>query len=69
MADLYTSEKLILDVLRSSVVPLSFEEIIARLPDLSWNQVFLSVDAMSRRGEIILRRQGYEYEVHAHAVC
>ena len=54
-------ERLILDLLRSGRVPLTFEEIIARLPELSWNQVFLSVDTLSRQGEIVLTRHGFDY--------
>ena len=33
------------------------------LPELSWNQVFKTVDELSRRGEIILLRRGFEYEI------
>jgi len=28
------------------------EEIVALCPDLTWNQVFLAIDHLSRRGEI-----------------
>ncbi|UVT16089.1 MAG: hypothetical protein H8K04_00540 [Nitrospira sp.] len=28
------------------------EEIVALCPDLTWNQVFLAIDELSRRGEI-----------------
>ena len=59
------SDRLVLDVLRSSSVSLTFEEVIARLPELSWNQVFLTVDALSRSGEIILSRRGFEYQATA----
>ena len=30
---------------------------------LSWVDVFRAVDALSRRGTIILRRRGFDYEV------
>ena len=58
-------ERLILNLLRSAAKPLSFEEIIRKLPELSWNQVFLNVDALSRRGDIILSRRGFEYQAMA----
>ena len=57
-----TSEGLILDLLglRNS---LTLEQVVTLLPELSWNQVFKTVDDLSRRGEIILLRRGYEYEI------
>ena len=33
--------------------------------NLGWNQVFFAVDALSRRGEIILIKQRFDYEVMA----
>ena len=60
-----SADRLVLNVLRSSAAPLTFEEIIARIPELSWNQVFLTVDALSRSGEIILSRAGFEYQAIA----
>lgn len=36
----------------------SLEEVIAGCPNLSWNQVFLEVDRLSRDGQIELTRQG-----------
>ena len=58
MDALQRADRLVLDVIQSRVVPLTFEEIIDKIPELSWNQVFLAVDALSRRGEIILSRRG-----------
>ena len=58
-------DSLILDLLRSTSTPLTFEQIIAQLPELSWNQVFLGVDALSRQGDIILKRRGFEYQATA----
>ncbi len=57
-----TSEGLILDLLglRKS---LTLEQVVTLLPELSWNQVFKTVDELSRRGEIILIRRGFEYEI------
>ena len=37
--------------------------VVTLLPELSWNQVFKTVDELSRRGEIILFRRGFEYEI------
>ena len=62
MEVLRRADNLILDVLRSNASPLTCEEINARIPELSWNQVFLSIDAMSRSGEVILHRRGSEYQ-------
>jgi len=57
-----TSEGLILDLLclRKS---LTLEQVVTLLLELSWNQVFKTVDELSRRGEIILLRRGFEYEI------
>ena len=57
-----TSEGLILDLLglRNS---LTLEQVVTLLPELSWNQVFKTVDELIRRGEIILLRRGFEYEI------
>jgi hypothetical protein len=55
-------EELVLGVLRSSG-SLTIEQATAKLPELSWNELFHAVDALSRRGMIILRRRGFEYEL------
>jgi predicted transcriptional regulator len=60
-------EDLVLHLLESSSTPLTLDEVTERLR-LSWNQVFLAVDSLSRRGGIILKRRGYEYEVSARRV-
>jgi hypothetical protein len=39
------------------------DEFIEHIPELTWNQVFQSVDALCRRGVISLRRRGFNYEV------
>jgi hypothetical protein len=65
MDALQRADRLVLDVIRSSGTRVTFAEIIDRLPELSWNQVFLAVDALSRRGEIILSRRGFEYQATA----
>lgn len=56
------SEDLVLRCLRLNEA-LSLEQITERVPDLSWNDVFHAVDALSRRGDLILRRKGFTYYV------
>lgn len=34
------------------------EELVARCPQTTWNQVFLALDTLSRLGEVTLRQQG-----------
>ncbi len=58
----YGPETLVLDVVNSEG-SVTMEQLLAKLPQLSWNQVFHSVDALSRHGGIRLRRKGGEYEV------
>ncbi len=55
-------EDLILDVLSSGEV-LTLEQLIAEVPELSWSQLFHAVDALSRHGDIALRRRGFQYEL------
>jgi hypothetical protein len=39
------------------------EELFDVIPELSWAQLFMGIDMLSRRGEIQLRRQGFTYTV------
>ena len=39
------------------------EQLPSCLPGSTWNQVFMSVDALSRQGAVRLRRRGCDYEV------
>ncbi len=57
-----SSETIILDLLRLRR-SLRLEQVVAMAPELTWNQIFTTVDQLSRRGEIILLRRGFEYEV------
>jgi hypothetical protein len=41
----------------------SVEELLDQLPEVSWSQLFLAIDVLSRRGDIELRRQGFTYSV------
>ena len=55
-------ESLIAELLRARR-SLTLEKVVALLPELSWNQVFRTIDDLSRRGEIVLLRRGFDYEV------
>ena len=52
-----TVEDLIINIVRRVHV-CDMEEIARQRPDLTWNQVFLAVDRLSRRGEIRLVPKG-----------
>ena len=39
------------------------EEILDHVPELSWAQLFLAIDSLSRRGDVELRRQEFTYTV------
>ena len=41
------------------------EAILSCLPESTWNEVFTSVDKLSRHGAICLRRRGFDYELWA----
>lgn len=41
------------------------EDLLASLPEFTWNQVFSLVDELSRRELICLRRRGFDYELQA----
>jgi hypothetical protein len=55
-------ETIVLEVLQAHSEPLTIDEILARLPDLRWGDIFLTLDTLSRRGEIVARRRGFDYE-------
>ena len=42
---------------------LTLEQVVTLLPELSWNQVFKTIDELSRHGKIILLRRGFDYEI------
>ena len=42
---------------------LTLGQVVTLLPELSWNQVFKTIDELSRRGNIILLRRGFDYEI------
>lgn len=57
-------EALVLAALRSNEA-LTMEQMKEVLPQLSWWELFRAVDELSRRGDLILRRKGFDYELQA----
>ncbi len=53
-------ESAIMDLLHAAG-KLTVEEIVALVPSLSWSQLFLAMDVLSRTGDVILRREGFTY--------
>jgi hypothetical protein len=49
-------EEAVIEMLRKSG-PCSFDDLIRYLPDLSWSEVFVAVDRMSRDGQLLIRRR------------
>ncbi len=56
------NEAMVLKILKGPE-PITLEGVVSLLPELSWNQLFQTVDALSRRGEIALRRRRFDYEL------
>ena len=56
------NEAMVLDLLRLER-SMKLEHLVSLLPQLSWNQVFHCVDRLSRRGDIILLRRGFDYKL------
>ncbi len=57
MTQQLTAEDLIIDIVRSAHI-CDLEEVARQCTDLTWNQVFLAVDRLSRSGEINLVPMG-----------
>jgi hypothetical protein len=57
-----TVDTLVLETLRTSS-PLTMDQLVSRLPELRWNELFHAIDLLSRQGKIILQRRGFEYDV------
>lgn len=55
-------EQLILEQLRKSG-RCTVEEMLERVPELTWGQLFLAMDLLSRRGEVELSREGFTYSL------
>ena len=53
----------VMDIVRRSP-GCDIEEILHECPSLTWNQVFLEIDQLSREGDVVLKlRQGGHYSV------
>ena len=59
-------EQLVLEALQYADV-LTMEQMIGRLPELSWSELFHAVDSLNRQRVIILGRRGFDYEVETKA--
>lgn len=59
-AECAQEESAIMDLLSVSG-KLTVEEVVARIPDFSWSQLFLAMDELSRTGDVILRREDFTY--------
>ncbi|MEW6247745.1 MAG: hypothetical protein AB1555_13695 [Nitrospirota bacterium] len=57
-----TTETLVITIVERERT-LRLDQIVARLPELSWSQVFRAVDSLSRRGAIRVTRRGFDYEL------
>lgn len=57
----HATEKLLAIVQERRQIQL--EELLASLPEFTWNQVFSLVDDLSRQQLICLRRRGFHYEL------
>lgn len=61
-------DSLVLGALESGE-SLTIEQVIASLPELTWNEVFSTIDRLSRNGTITLRREGFSYELSLSSVA
>ena len=57
MGQQITVEDQVIDVMRHTLT-CDLEDVTRQCPNLTWNQVFLAVDRLSRRGEIRLVPRG-----------
>ncbi len=44
---------------------LTIEQLAAELPELTWSELFHTIDSLSRSGAITLQRKGFIYELRA----
>jgi len=58
--DRFSSEERILTLLSDGRTH-TLEEVIQALPEVSWAQLFIAMDILSRRGDVELRRRGFTY--------
>jgi DNA-binding MarR family transcriptional regulator len=45
---------------------LTIEQLAAELTELTWSELFHTIDSLSRNGVIVIRRKGFTYEIHQH---
>jgi hypothetical protein len=58
-----SADELVLEMLQRTG-PCYLDDLITSLPHLSWGEVFVAVDRMSRNGRVLLRQLGYStYEI------
>ena len=56
-------EKAVIEMLQKTG-PCCLDDLVKYLPSLSWGEVFVAVDRMSRDGRLLLRQLGYSaYEI------
>lgn len=55
-------ERLILEALCGHRT-MTMEELVAAIPEVSWNRLFHAIDRLSRGGHITVYRRGFEYEL------
>jgi hypothetical protein len=53
-----SAEKSVIETLQSTG-PCSLDDLVRYLPNLSWGEVFVAVDRMSRDGRVVLHQLGY----------
>jgi hypothetical protein len=51
-----SAEEAVIEMLRKSG-PCCFDDLVRYLPNLSWGEVFVAVDRMSRDGRLLVRRR------------
>lgn len=57
-----THETVVLETLKTQPM-LTMDQMKAMLPQLNWWELLHTVDVLSRRGDLILRRKGFDYEL------
>jgi hypothetical protein len=56
--DASVQEDFIIDMLQRTG-PCCLDDLVRYLPNLSWGEVFVAIDRMSRDGRVLLRQLGY----------
>lgn len=57
-SDVSAQEEAVIEMLQKTD-PCSMDDIVMQLPNLSWAEVFVTVDRLSRDGRVLLRQLGY----------